>query len=245
MHRALFRTVSLLVPTLLLLVFAVLAPGSRSAFAATCGSVDLRYDAAWTPTGTDNAGAEAYIYEYDPRICTGETDAASGVWAMMNNSTNSSELAQVGWVKWGAWSTSTVYAFYEYGYSTELEPPIQIYPMNSSSEYGTVDSYAVFTNGSAVTEFLINDIEEADESLSWNWTANQDQWFGETHYPQDQTPGDLDHPVEFYNIASLHAGVWQNQNTAAEEKNTSPYGSGSWPTGNAFEIWDTRYSTEG
>ncbi|MCL5065723.1 MAG: hypothetical protein M1600_11735 [Firmicutes bacterium] len=79
--------------------------------------------------------------------------------------------------------------------------------MNSASEYGTGDSYAVFTNGSAVTEFLINDIEEADESLSWNWIANQGQWFGETHYLQEQTPGDFDRPVEFCNIASLQAGV--------------------------------------
>lgn len=78
MDRTLFQTVNIFSSTWLLLIFVVVALGSGLAFAATCRSVDCGYDGAWTSIKTNNAGAEAYIYEDDPRICTGETGSFSG-----------------------------------------------------------------------------------------------------------------------------------------------------------------------
>jgi len=165
---------------------------------------------------------------------------------MMDNDDSIPAIAQVGWVKDSAWSTSTVYAFYEYGEdSSGLNPPMMIYPMTSASEYGLVDQYSVYTNGNKDVQFVIDGENYSPSGITLDWTANQDLWMGETHFPQDQTPGDTQHEVEFYNIGSLEAGVWTAQDAVAGRVNTTTYGAGSWSTGNSFEIWDTRYSTEG
>lgn len=205
--------------------------------AYACTNPGLYFDGAVTAI-ISTQGSQAKIDHYDPRMCL-----SSSAWAMMDNQSNSNELAQIGWLKLSGWSTSTVYFFYEYGQSGQLYMPISLgavpHPTNSS----IWDQFTVYTNGNGVTLFIIDGVGQARATL--NWTANNAQWFGETHSYSDQTPGDTNNHVYFTDVQHLYNGVWYNDTASVNKYNRSPYGSGTWPNSNYFEIWDTRYSSEG
>lgn len=134
-----------------------------------------------------------------------------------------------------------MYYFYEYGSSSNLNPPVMLSAVSNPTGSAT-DKFTVYTNGNNVTEFLINGSLKFSTTL--NWTANNAQWLGETHSYSDQTPGDTVNLEQAYNVQHLYDGTWVNDNASINKANTSPYGSGQWPAQNSFYIWDTRYSSE-
>jgi hypothetical protein len=185
------------------------------------------------------AGAQAYVARYIPRVC--ETSSA---WAMVYNTGNGNELAQVGWLRAAAWG-SYVYYFYEFGTSSTLNPPVQLGIVPGA---GTLqqDKFSVFKQTDGSWTFNINTVSKDTETFSW--TPNEGAWMAETHSYPDQTAGDTSNVVGFTTVAHLGSvgGTWhQDSPTSTYGYNTSPYGSGLWGSGSDFDVYDGRYNSEG
>lgn len=230
------RRVLIALLTLALTVAASLTIGASAAL-ASCTNPGLYFDGM--NHSETLAGAQAYISRYIPRYCV-----SSSAWAMVDNTNNGDELAQVGWLRLADWG-STVYYFYEFGTSTVLNPPVQLGAVPNPGGLAQ-DKFSVFKQSDGKWTFNINTVSQDTESFSW--TPNEGEWFAETHSYTDQTAGDTSNIVGFTTVAHLGSvgGTWkQDSPTTSYAYNGSPYGSGLWGSGSDFDVYDGRYSTEG
>ncbi|MGN6373072.1 MAG: hypothetical protein ACTHM1_08780 [Solirubrobacteraceae bacterium] len=216
------------------LVLAACLAFGQAAYA--CEAEKLYFDGMITSIISTN-GAQANIDRYNPRACI-----TSSAWSMIDNQNNGNELAQVGWLKNTAWSSSTVYYFYEYGESGTLYLPVAVGVVPNPTEYGVADKFTVYTSSGNTALFIINGSGVANAGL--NWTANNAQWFSETHSNSDQTAGDTAHGVEYYGTQHLYNGSWYNDIAVNNAYDNAPNGGATWPSGAYMWTWDRRYSTE-
>lgn len=157
---------------------------------------------------------------------------------MMGNGT---EFAQVGWAKEYNWSSAYVYYFWESN-ATNGPQKIELVPNPGS---GGGDTYTVYTNGSGHTLFIINGTGYANQTL--NFSPTRVYYAGETHYEQDQFPGDTNYHVEFDAPEYLYNGSWNLFDPqGSNELNAGKYSwiSSSYPGNDYFYVWDNRYSSQ-
>jgi hypothetical protein len=210
-----------------------LAFGSAAAFA--CTSPGYYFDGMIHTESL--TGAHADVDRYKPRMC-----ASSSAYAMVDNTNYGTALAQIGWVKYSAWSTTAVFYFYEYGTSSNLNNPV---PLTEVPSPGTLrqDKFGV-QDESGTFYFRLNSTTEVTETPGW--TPNQGFWAAETHSYSDQTAGDLSNLDLFSGVQHYSGGAWHDDTPASSYAyNTSPYGSGYWGSSNSFDTYDSRYSSEG
>jgi hypothetical protein len=195
-------------------------------------------------TNASTSGTQSYIGRYDPRICAGNTQAGSAAWDGLEGP-EANQIAQVGWTKYGAWSDSTVYYFYQYGTASGGESPPQMAGAVPSPTGGGSDKMTVYINGNGLFEFIINGNGVGNATLGW--TPNASLWVDETHFWQDQTPGDTNFYVYYTTTQHLYNGTWDDTNPSNWKFNSDELsGTGVAGYGSSyFYTYDQRYSSQG
>ena len=112
--------------------------------------------------------------------------------------------------------------------------------VNSPGDPSLDNKFSVWFQGSAILYTI-------DDQGVWNtqnpdWNPDEDQFFGETHYPGDQTPGDTNHHLDVHGMSRLYSGSWLDVNAQNNRVNSSTDGTGIWADAPHFHIWDVRYS---
>lgn len=171
---------------------------------------------------------------------------------------SNNDLAQVGYLKDAAWSTSTVFFFWEcIACNSTNGQPLSIFPqqfqaVGDPSNFDYQDSYTTLDNTGDGDTVTMEVQPYADPDLTSNlaaygvinglWTPNNDEFFGEIHWDQTQTMGVPLHKCYFYSVSEwsssgfynvfLSNSSWghsHNDNSVVEDVNESE-----------FRIWDTR-----
>jgi hypothetical protein len=167
---------------------------------------------------------------------------------VQDNTGSGNEVAQVGWLRSTAWGSS-VYYFYEFGTSpTHLNPPVEKAAVPNPGTL-TTDKFSVFEESPGYFTFNINTVSQ--DHVLLDWRPNEGDWLSETHSYSDQTAGDTTNNVAFNTVSYLGSvgGTWHQETPAYLYQcpcNTAPYGDGHWDLDDSdFQIWDTRYNSEG
>lgn len=186
-----------------------------------------RYASGW--------GASAGIGDYQVNsVCI-----SSSAWAMIDNQSNSNELAQTGYLKLASWSTTTTYYFYEEGVSGQLYDP-GIISVDSKNR-GSTDVFTTYLDtGNGYIHYQINN--QTQVSTIPDWTPNDQQWFAETHSDADHVVGGYNHHSLFGSVGYLYSGRWHYVNASSSMYNTASYGDYSISGSSSFVVWDTRVS---
>jgi hypothetical protein len=204
--------------------------GAATSSASGLGSACATYDGPEFTGYTDTApaqsalGAAATIDHHDPVLCTGapnDNPAVSTVWTMIAD--YDSDLAQVGYVMYGSWSTSTVYFFWECITcdNSDGEPlstlPQQFEAMGDPSNFDYQDTYTTLDNttDNDTVEMEVQPYEDPDLTenlaaygvISGLWDPTNDEFEGEIHWDESQTMGVPSHKCYFYDIEEWYPGT--------------------------------------
>jgi len=134
-------------------------------------------------------------------------------WVMVDNHAGTHSFAQVGWER-GLISGNKTWFFIEYASSGTTDLPVALSLVNSPGDPSLDNKFSVWFQGSAILYTI-------DDAGVWNtqnpdWIADEDQYFGETHYPEDQTPGDTNHHLGVHGMSRLYSGSWRDVNSAQQ-----------------------------
>lgn len=205
------------------------------------------------------AGASTIVDHHEPVNCTGQTGSnpsESATWAMIWNQYGSG-LAQEGWVKNAAWSTDTVYFFWECNSCNAVdgEPlaavPNEFAAVGDSSNFDYQDQFITLDYGTVILMEIQPYIDPDLTSdltaygVPVHWTPTTDQWAGEIHWDETEVPGTPSHKCYFYDVSEWSTSTQSFEPvdlSNVDQLDTATYGDIYDVNASEFRIYDTRGS---
>lgn len=207
---------------------------SSTAPKSSCTGASPQFDGADRYATGWGAWASVGDYQYD-NVCSAEA-----AWSLIDEYSAPCGLAQSGYAMISDWSSAITYYFYEVeDYDCGIGP---VMLGELTKNWGQSDTFMTYYNsGTGYFEPEINGTVE-DYFYTTDWSANDQEWMGETHSDQDYVTGGTDHHTIFGSIQYLQNGAWHTINASSYMTNSTAYGEYSTTSGNQFSTWDTRMS---